>query len=75
MGWLVYDLSPTTRVGRERGRPRPIRLIAPASSDGTNAWESCRSPGVSSSTSGWPCPSTRRCSLVVNPPRLRPSAS
>jgi len=36
---------------------------------------SLRSPPVSTTVMGLPPPSARRCSLVENPPWLRPSAS
>src|SRR5437899_1076263 len=45
------------------------------SSTGTSCVLSCRWPAVSTTASGRPRPSAARCSLVVKPPRLRPSAS
>src|SRR5207248_9299712 len=50
-------LSPTTRRGRRRGRPRPGRLTAPCSINCSNAVASCRCPGVSTKVIGLPPPS------------------
>src|SRR5215212_5760768 len=46
-----------------------------ASSTASSCVLSCLCPAVSRTESGRPRPSKARCSLVVNPPRLRPSAS
>jgi pimeloyl-ACP methyl ester carboxylesterase len=48
------------------------RLTAPASSNAGSSGASCRCPAVTRITSGRPPPSTRRCSLLLSPPRLRP---
>ena len=69
----LYALSPATRPGRERGRPRgcPIRT---ASISTSNCVDSCLWPAVASTASGRPRPSVTRCSFVLNPPRERPRA-
>src|SRR5918911_1272387 len=67
-------LSPATRRGRSRGRPRG-RRTAPLSSKAGSATQSWRSPPLSAKLTGLPCPSARTWILVENPPRLRPSAS
>ena len=72
---LLYPLSPTSRWGRCLGRPRPARLTAPPSISSSKATVSCRWPGVNRITIGLPFPSARMWTLVLNPPRLRPSAS
>lgn len=70
-----YALSAATRAGKRLGRPRPLRLMAPLSIKSSNTVESWASPGVSSNTTVLPLPSQRTCSLVENPPLLRPNAS
>ncbi len=72
---LLYPLSPTTRLGLLFGRPRPNRLIAPVSIRDWKVLASCCWPGVTRSEIGLPPPSALRCTLVLNPPRLRPSPS
>jgi hypothetical protein len=72
---LLKPLSPTTRRGRPRGRPGPRRLTAPWRSKRGATVASCCWPGVSTTVSGWPLPSARRCTFVLNPPWLRPRAS
>ena len=54
---------------------RSERGTAPLSISASNANCSWRSPAVSTAAMGLPPPSARRCSLVENPPWLRPSAS
>lgn len=72
---LLYPLSPTRRWGRRLGCPRPLRLTAPWFNNCSATAASCRCPGVSTKAINLPSPSTRTCSLVLNPPRLRPNAS
>src|SRR3954454_17961992 len=72
---LLYPLSPATRRGRRRGRPRPERGIAPRSRTSSKAICSWRSPPVKTAVMGRPWPSARRWILVENPPCDRPSAS
>jgi hypothetical protein len=67
-------LSKATWSGRFRGRPRRRGTRIP-SSTGSSCVLSCRWPAVRRIASGRPRPSAARCSLVVSPPRLRPSAS
>src|SRR4051794_18128121 len=67
-------LSPTTRRGRRRGRPR-LRRIAPASRSAGRATLSWRSPPVRWKVTGLPCPSALTWILVEKPPRERPNAS
>lgn len=74
-GWPQYPLSPTNRFGLLRGRPRPGRLTAPFSSKAGTCFDSASWPGVNTRQIGLPPPSARRCTLVLNPPRLRPNAS
>ena len=55
----------------------PIRQRVPAARSSTRSAKarvSCASPGVRTRASGRPRASQRRCSLVENPPRERPSA-
>src|SRR5687768_10171821 len=55
----------------------PSRQRVPAARSSTKSAKarvSCASPGVRTRASGRPRASRRRCSLVVNPPRERPSA-
>lgn len=75
MGPPQYPLSPTTRLGRSLGRPRPGRLTAPVVIKASKAVASWRCPAVSTRLSGLPWPSARRWILVLNPPRPRPSTS
>src|SRR6266850_5065936 len=63
------------RCGRCFGRPAPTRLTCPPALNGGKISASCRCPGVHTRVSTWPCPSARRCTLVLNPPWLRPHAS
>lgn len=70
-----YPLSPTSRRGLFRGRPRPGRLMAPPSNKAGNCWDSSACPGVNTKQIGLPLPSARKWTLVLNPPRLRPNAS
>ena len=72
---LLYPLSPTTRLGRCFARPQPTRLTAPCSINGSKTVVSCCCPGVRTRVISLPLPSARTCSLVLNPPRLRPRAS
>jgi hypothetical protein len=72
---LLYPLSPTTRRGRHWGRPGPRRFPAPVSINVGKTKASCRGPGVNTRVNSWPSPSVRRCTLVLNPPWLRPNAS
>ena len=67
-------MSNATWSGRFRGRPRRRGTRMP-SSTGSNCVLSCRWPAVRRTASGRPRPSTARWSLVLNPPRLQPSAS
>ena len=69
----LYPLSPATRLGRERGRPRGCG-IRTASINVSNCVDSCLWPAVSSMASGRPRPSVTKWSLVPNPPRERPRA-
>jgi len=69
---VLYALSPTARLGRRRGRPRPGRCTAYWA---IKAGVSCHWPGVRTNVSGSAPPSARRCNFVLNPPWLRPSAS
>jgi hypothetical protein len=71
---LLYPLSATIRPGSRLGLPRPLRLIAPCSSNCSNTVASCCSPGVSTNVIGLPLPSQRTCILVDNPPLLLPNA-
>jgi hypothetical protein len=75
MGAPQYPLSPAMRRGRIFGRPRPGRLTAPWLIKASKAVASWRCPAVKSSVMGLPWPSARRWTLVLNPPRPRPSAS
>jgi hypothetical protein len=55
----------------------PIRQRVPAARSSTRSAKArvaCASPGVRTRASGRPRASQRRCSLVENPPRERPSA-
>jgi hypothetical protein len=72
---LLYPLSPTTRRGRRLGRPGPRCFTAPVSTNTGKTKASCRCPGVNTRVNSWPSPSVRRCTLVLNPPWLRPKAS
>ena len=74
-GWPQYPLSPTIRRGRLRGRPRPGRFTAPLSISAGTCFDSASWPGVKTREIGLPPPSARVCTLVLNPPRLRPKAS
>jgi hypothetical protein len=63
-------------VGPLAGRPRPAgRGTQIASKTGLSWLLSCRWPGVSTTLNGRPRPSQPRWTLVVSPPRERPSAS
>lgn len=75
MRLLRYPLSPTTRLARCFGRPRPRRLIAPCSINCSNTTASWRCPAVTTKVSNFPPPSARRWILVLKPPRLGPNAS
>jgi hypothetical protein len=72
---LRYPLSPTTRCGRHLGRPGPIRLTAPLAMSWSNMLASCRWPGGRRNVMSLPPLSARTCTVVLNPPRRRPSAS
>jgi hypothetical protein len=72
---LLYPLSPITLCGRILGCPGPLRLTAPPSISVSNIVASCCCPGVSATVISLPLPSARRCTLVLNPPWLRPNAS
>lgn len=65
-------LSPMTAPGRVRGRPGPTRGTQIEAISGPNIGESWAWPGVTSTTSGRPRPSTIACVFVVRPPRDRP---
>jgi len=68
-----YALSASTRAGRSRGRPRPLRGTQIASMTAVNCGASPRCPAVTTIDSGfWPC-SHAKWILVENPPRERPS--
>ena len=62
--------------------PRPLAWPARPPGRGTPIWsssraswvDSWRSPALTTMPSGRPRPSQARCSLLVSPPRLRPSA-
>ena len=69
----LYALSPATRLGRERGRPRGWG-IRTASISTSNCVDSCLCPAVASMASGSPRPSVTMCNFVLNPPRERPRA-
>ena len=69
----LYALSPATRPGRHRGRPRGCG-IRTASIRVSNCVDSCLWPAVASTASGRPWPSVTKCSFVLNPPRERPRA-
>ena len=65
-------MSASTRSGRVRGRPGPVRGTRMRLSTAWNCGLSPRCPAVITTESGfWPC-SQARCSLVVRPPRDRP---
>jgi hypothetical protein len=66
--------SAITRSGRVRGRPRPPRGTRTASRTTSKTVESLTLPGVRTTDSGRPRPSTARWTLVVSPPRDRPRA-
>lgn len=72
---LRYPLSPTSRLGRERGRPGPARFTAPRLSRLRATVASCCWPGVRTKALKLPLPSTRTWLLVPDPPRPRPKAS
>jgi len=72
---LLYPLSPTSRLGRRLGCPLPARLTPPWSNRSSATVASCCWPGVSTKVISCPFPSARTCSLVLNPPWLRPNAS
>jgi hypothetical protein len=71
----LYPLSPTSRVGRNRGRPGPSRLTWPRFSRSSATVASCCWPGVRTEAIRLPWPSTRTWILVLRPPRPRPKAS
>ena len=73
MGSKLYPLSPATRLGRERGRPRGCG-IRTACIRVSNCVDSCAWPAVASMASGRPRPSVTMWSFVPNPPRERPRA-
>ena len=70
---MLYALSPATRFGRQRGRPRGCG-IRTASISVSNCVDSCACPAVASMASGRPRPSVTMCNFVLNPPRERPRA-
>lgn len=72
---LLYALSPAVRFGLILGRPRPTRLTEPLSINVSKNAASCRCPGASTIAISLPPPSARKCTLVLNPPWLRPKAS
>ena len=57
------------------GRPGPPRFTFPPAISCGKITASCRGPGVNTRVNNWPFPSARRCTLVLNPPWLRPHAS
>jgi hypothetical protein len=68
-----YALSASTRSGRVRARPPPIRATRTPANTAVNWRLSPRWPVVTTSDNGfWPC-SAARCVLVMNPPRDQPS--
>lgn len=67
-------LSPRTRSGRVRGRPRSRRGTRRWRISGKNMGASLAWPGLSSTTIGRPWPSTTWWIFVVSPPRDRPTA-
>jgi hypothetical protein len=67
-------LSPISASGRVRGRPGPRRATLRWDSNDANIGESPACPGVTTTASGRPCPSTSWWTLVEIPPRERPSA-
>lgn len=75
--WIArdeYALSAMTASGLRRGRPAPDRGTLKASMTSSKTVESLTSPGVTTTARGSPRPSQARWTLVVNPPRDRPSA-
>lgn len=70
---MLYALSPVTRFGRERGRPRGCGILT-AFISCSNWVDSCRWPGVAATARGNPLPSVTMCSFVPNPPLERPRA-
>jgi len=72
---LEYALSARTRPGRVRGRPGPRRAILSRPMSGMKATESWRCPALVTRASGRQPESASRWTLVVSPPRDRPSAS
>ncbi len=61
--------------GTAFGVSSPARLTPPLSNRASATVASCCWPGVSTKVINCPFPSTRTCSLVLNPPWLRPNAS
>jgi hypothetical protein len=72
---LLYPLSPASRFGRRLGRPCLMRLTPPSSNNRSTTVASCCWPGVRTKVIKCPLPATRIWIFVLNPPRLRPSAS
>jgi hypothetical protein len=68
-------LSPSTRAGRVRGRPRPRRPIRIPAITGAKASESWRCPAVVTREIGRHRVSAARWILLVSPPRDRPRDS
>src|SRR5688500_15143504 len=73
-GAIAVALVSGSAWGRVRGRPPRRRGRWTRRSSGSTWRDSWASPGVRSAARGTPPPSTRRWSLVPNPPRERPSA-
>jgi hypothetical protein len=68
-----YALSAMTASGLRRGRPTPARGTRTAAGTASKAVESLTLPGVTRTARGRPRPSQARWTLVVSPPRDRPS--
>lgn len=63
-----------TASGLRRGRPAPVRGTLTPSMTSSDTVESLTLPGVTTTARGRPRPSQARWTLVVSPPRDRPSA-
>lgn len=65
----LYSLSPASRTGRQRGRPRPPPRMRTRAISGSNRVDSWNWPAVTTAASGTPRPSQTRCTFVPNPAR------